>query len=226
MDILARAGQPEPDACTEEFDTCPHAHWTKYNALVFFIGMKDSLGPDGKFYLVPMTDFERANYFIRAQTGLTNMNWVVENCVLGALNCSRIRRRALHFVSYIQSYDLLKSFGEHWGGSVSPDYIRGDNRNTLTCNPRNKLRRFARELYNESDPIINSTFGWKKNHGIICASALGLAAIVLNDAGTELERVPYIGGLFGINNLPGLLFDGLYPEPECSPIRWMIKITA
>jgi hypothetical protein len=36
---------------------------------------------------------------------------------------------------------------------------------------------------------VNHPSGWKKNHGIIAASAIGMAAIVLNDAGVETNFI-------------------------------------
>lgn len=67
------------------------------------------------------------------------------------------------------------------------------------CAPRNKLREFARNLYIESEDVLNSFTGGKKNHGIICASVLGTVAIVLNLAGAGnggVIKVPYLALIF------------------------------
>ncbi len=218
--ILDHAGQPEPAYCPEDSKDCDHPKWVKSNALVFYIGLKDSISITGLHYMVPMSIPERKNYFFRAQTGLTNLNFSVVSC-WGGPYCGIIRQRAMHLISYLQAYDLLKSYGEHWGQTISPDYITGDDRNKGTCSPRNKLRRLARNVFNESDAVINSPSGWKRNHGIICASAIGMAAIVLNDAGTELESIPYIGNFLWLNGLIGLLKDGVIPQPDYSPIKWL-----
>ena len=85
----------------------------------------------------------------------------------------------------------------------------------IDCSPRNKLRQFARNLYLQSNSIINSTSGWKKNHGIASASALLMAAQVLNDAGTETN---YLNGIFG-----WLWGDGfVLPHPRYSPVKTII----
>jgi hypothetical protein len=50
--------------------------------------------------------------------------------------------------------------------------------------------------------------GWKKNHGIICASTLRLAAIVLNDSGVENSYLTgFLGWLWG---------DATWPYPNYS----------
>jgi hypothetical protein len=220
--IVAHANQASPPLCEYDQKECQHPKWVKNNAIAFFIGLKDSLDPALKVHLIPMTDSERIGYFLKAQTGLRNLNFEVISC-WGGPDCGIIRQKAMQLASYLQTYDLLKSYGEHWGVSIAPDYIRGDDRNKGTCSPRNKLRELTKNVYLQSDNVINSSNGWKRNHGIICASVLGLAAIVLNDAGAELNPIPYIDnfGLGWVNNLVSLVINGETPSPEDSPIKWM-----
>jgi D-aminopeptidase len=58
-------------------------------------------------------------------------------------------------------------------------------------------------MYKYSDAIINSTNGWKKNSGIICASAIGMAAIVLNDAGSTKRSFKPKNWFNRANGIPG-----------------------
>jgi len=55
----------------------------------------------------------------------------------------------------------------------------------------------------------------EKNHGIICASALGMAAVVLNDAGTETNFYWCLGGIKSIFGTEEVVY-----APNYSPINW------
>jgi hypothetical protein len=127
-----------------------------------------------------------------------------------SVRCGKVRIKAAELTLYLQAYDLLKT-GE---GGIAPN--DGDrNSSDGDCSPRNKLREFTRYLYVQSNSIVNSSTGWKKNHGIICLSAIGLGAIVLNDAGVETN---YLNGIFG-----WLWGDGfVLPHPRYSPVKTII----
>ena len=92
------------------------------------------------------------------------------------------------------------------------------DRNGLECSQRNKLRKLTRDLYYYSSGIgglVVHEFGWKKNHGIAAASAVLMAAQVLNDAGVETN---YLNGIFG-----WLWGDGfVWPHPRYSPVKTII----
>lgn len=106
------------------------------------------------------------DYFVNnAINGLSDLNPEIISCYGGG-DCAEVHLKAFDLMQYLQAYDMLKTTGD-----IGQDYNLND------CSARNKLRKFARNLYTESDNVINSHTGWKRNHGIICASALGMAAI-------------------------------------------------
>jgi hypothetical protein len=202
--IYISAIAAEPDRCPglQEEQTCLHPAWVKNNAIVYLLELKYDTTEQGKDTLKPMTLSDKNWFFDRANQGLRNLNPNVQFCNWGAsYGCKKVRNKAIQLVYYLQAYDLLKT-----GGGIAA-YDGDRNHSDGDCSPRNKLRQFARNIYSESNSIINSTSGWKKNHGIICASALGMAAIVLNDAGVETNY--FIG-----------LFDWVRPSPKYSPVNW------
>ncbi|MCX6187496.1 MAG: hypothetical protein NTU43_10960 [Bacteroidetes bacterium] len=196
----------EPSKCA--FDShCAHPQWVKSNSIVYLVGIgyKEI---SGKGYFWTLSHDSVDIFFNKAHQGLINLNPRIIGCS-GFGDCGKVREKAIDLVYYLQAYDLLKA-----GGGLP----NGDqDKNGGNCTARNKLREFARNLYKQSDDIINSWSGWKKNHGIICASALGMAAIVLNDAGTETSFLVgvwgWIGDLFGED-------DGVEFAPYYSPIKW------
>lgn len=156
---------PEPGICNKE-GNCEHAMWVKRNAFIALIGLKYFVyaGVRDSFSILP--DSARTEYARKAENGLKNLNPRVSNCDFG-FDCSEVHTKAFDLMQYLQAYDMLKATGD-----IGQDYNLND------CNPRNKLRQFAANMYRNADPIINSSSGWKKNHGIICASVLGMAAIL------------------------------------------------
>ncbi|NDC31067.1 MAG: hypothetical protein EBZ58_09075, partial [Bacteroidetes bacterium] len=214
-DICDYANNPEPLKCSYN-EECNHPVWVKNNAIVYLIGLRYSTDANGKGQFDSMTPAGCDTFFRRAHEGLRNLNPNVVSC-WGGSDCGKVHFKAGQLVQYLQAYDLLKAKG----GIPKND---GD-RNGGSCTARNKLRQFARNLYVESDYIINSSLGWKKNHGIMCASALGVAAIVLNDAGVETGLMGNAGGLLpSIGNFIGGLFGSIigepWPHPKYSPLMW------
>ncbi len=220
--IWKNAISAEPSKCAENAE-CPHPAWVKNNAVIYIVGLKYDTTSMGKDTFKLMSTYDRNEFAENAKRGLRNLNPNVISC-WGGSDCGKVHLKAAQLVQYLQAYDLLKA-----GGAIAPlDQDRnGQNCSTclfvgpfswgLECTPRNKLRQFARNLYKQSNDIINSSMGWKKNHGIICASALGMAAIVLNDAGTETS---FLVGVWGsIWNFLGGEAEVEY-APNYSPRNW------
>jgi hypothetical protein len=196
--------------CAIDFVGCTHANWVKANAVIYLIKLQPTIVSNNIVTFYPMSP-DSINFFgNRASIGLSELNPKVKACILGGDNCSNIRNRAQELIQYLQAYDLLKA-----GGKLSPyDQDKMD----YSWTPRNKLREFSKELYVESSKIINSETGWKKNHGIICASALGMAAIVLNDAGVvksvDNGLVRFLHTIWNAITLQPI------PHPNYSPVNW------
>ena len=193
----------EPAKCPKD-NKCSHPAWVKNNALIYIVGLKYESylvnnEPKDTFYL--LTETERNQFAERANNGLKNLNPDIISC-WGGGDCKYISLKAFDLIQYLEAYDLLKGGG----------YI-GDDRNSIDCSPRNKLREFSRNMHIQAEDIINSFTGWKKNHGIICASSLGLSSIVLQSAGTELNY-----GRFFLGWIVGK--GTSWPRPNYNPQNW------
>ncbi|MFZ4797404.1 MAG: T9SS type A sorting domain-containing protein [Bacteroidia bacterium] len=192
----------QPSPCFENTE-CPHSKWTKNQAVIYIIGLRYSrISNRDTFTLLSNSD--KNQFGARASNGLSNLNPHVISC-WGGDDCGKVHLKAYELIQYLEAYDLLKS------GGYLPDTDK--DRNGLDCSPRSKLREFSRNLYIQSEDILNSFYGWKKNHGIICGSALCMAAIVLNDAGVEKSWGNFfLGWLWG---------EGTnIPRPNYSPQNW------
>ncbi len=228
--ILQTAKNPEPSKCYFN-EHCSHPLWVKSNAIVYLVGLIDSAISDTVHTYAIMNDSLKAVYFAKANQGLQNLNPRIIGCS-GGNDCGKVREKALDLIQYLEAYDLLKADG----GLPQNDGDKGNN----NCSARNKLRQFSRNLYKESNSVINSSAGWKKNHGIICCSALGMAAMVLNDAGVETDYTDWLiyagagavaGSIFpGVGTvLGGLIGAAFYastepiPHPNYSPINWYTR---
>ncbi len=188
----------EPAVCPhlQENEDCTHPQWVKNNAIIYLVGLKYQVNSNNIGEFVEMNDSIRNYYAERAYTGLKNLNPKIESCWSGAgEGCDFLRNKAPQLVQYLQAYDLLKT-----GGKIAH---YADDNSSDDCNPRNKLRQFASNMYKFSDAIINSSNGWKKNSGIICASAIGMAAIVLNDAGSTKRSFKPKNWFNRANGIPG-----------------------
>jgi hypothetical protein len=171
--FVAATNFNEPQVCPhlQDAEDCLHPQWVKNNAVIYLVGLKYQVNSSNIGEFVEMNDSIRNFYAERAYLGLKNLNPKIESCWLGGGSdgCKNLRNKAPQLIQYLQAYDLLKT-----GGKIAH---YADDNSSDDCNPRNKLRQFAANMYRNADPIINSSTGWKKNHGIICASALGMAAI-------------------------------------------------
>jgi hypothetical protein len=120
-------------------------------------------------------------------------------------------------IMWLQAYDYLKSTSEIpiLRNTNRGWYNNDSDRNNGECSPRNKLRKTAKEFYWNSwgiTGVITSRTGWKKNHGLMASGVLGMASVVLNDAGVETN---YWNGTLG-----WLWGDGfVWPHPNYSPVN-------
>ncbi len=132
---------------------------------------------------------------------------------------SKMQGYTRSLIIWLQAYDLLKASYEDSllrNAGRNPWGFGDADRNSGDCSPRNKLRKYTRDIYKYSEGdfgITEHAIGWKKNHGIAAASAVLMSAQVLNDAGVETN---YLTGLLG-----WLWGDGFnIPRPNYSPINW------
>jgi hypothetical protein len=209
-EIYKNAKSNRPGHCMEDRQECPYAKWVKNNAIVHLVGIKydtTSLGVDTFIYISDWQSSFRSSFAERAAQGLRDLNPRIISCWGGA-DCDVIKSKAFDLINFLQAYDLLKA------AKYYP--IDDGDRNNGDCSGRNKLREFTRNFYEESKHVINSNLGWKKNHGIIAGSALGMAAIVLHEAGVETE---WGRGLLGVFNHNGFHI----PRPNYSPLNWQLR---
>ncbi len=207
----------------------PLAIWAKYNAFVFVIGL------DSNFNELAATSAKRLQYQTNALEAFRNMNCRVYGKDLKSILTKspvlqylvmptaflhdwldvneRLQGRALELIMYCEAYDWLKAAAQEDSLAAAnvaalPPYDW--DRNGSKCLPRDNLRLFARNFFIAADGwfgTIESPRSWKKSRGIIAASAIGTAAIVLNDAGVEA-------------NVVKALFSWVRPAPNYSPNNW------
>ncbi len=220
------------------------AAWAKNNAFIFLIGLDDNIQKIDSIDTSGATRNAFKQHALDAFDNITGkidannpawawwilpvpvVSYFVANAVEEEKFLSKIQNHSRSLILWLQAYDLLKA-------SAEVSELRSANRNWYTnrdsdrnkggCSPRNKLRKLTRDLYYYSEGktgIINHAFGWKKNHGIAAASALLMAAQVLNDAGVETSYLNLIASI--VFPLYGLV-HGFYepiPHPKYSPINW------
>ncbi|MES2382536.1 MAG: T9SS type A sorting domain-containing protein [Bacteroidota bacterium] len=206
-EIYATAQLPEPvGGSAADKTTNPHAAWTKNNAIVYLIGIKyHKVGANHVFE--PMTDPTLKQYFRdHATTGMRNLKTNIISC-WGGEDCGLLINRAQELIGYAQAYDILKC----------TDAYPTDDRNDGPTSGRNRLRELTRNFHTAAFAVINSSTGWKKNHGIIACSALGTAALVLNDAGVSNSfLMDFWGAILSV-----ISFGGANNPTGYSPINWM-----
>lgn len=205
------------------------AEWAKNNAFVFLVGLNAS---GQKLDSIDTTGALRNAFRDRAKNAFNNLtdemdhyndSWllVIDATAFFGLDLFNEQRLLdkMQFYSrslilWLQTYDLLKAAYEvselRNAGRNPWGYGDADRNTDGSCAPRRKLRKLSRDLYYYSNGlggIVEHRFAWKRNHGIAAASALLMAAQVLNDAGVETN---YISGLF----------DWVMPYPRYSPVKW------
>jgi uncharacterized protein YjbI with pentapeptide repeats len=140
-----------------------HATFAKNLAFVVLMNRKPA-APG----LTHLTEVERALYTGHVRSMLGNINTTVENVI----SYTNWQWTSKELIDYMIAYDLLRGAGET-DASLAPAKAR--------------LQEFAGNLYAQSQV---SFFGYsffraiKNNHALMTAAALGLSAVVLNDAGS------------------------------------------
>lgn len=197
------------------------AIWAKNNAFVFLIGL-DSVGN-----LMDSTDttyYKRNTFRDRAKGAFNYLDGAIPSYIpLYNSDDHNMQHYSRSLIYWLQAYDLLKAAYEvselrnagrnPWGFGDADRNTDGD------CGVRRRLRDYARNIYRRSegiDGIVEHATGWKKNHGIACASSLLMAAQVLNDAGTETNF--FVGVWGSIKNWFGS--EEVEYAPKYSPINW------
>jgi hypothetical protein len=197
----AVSSRPTDNGINNGEDKSALAIWAKNNAFVFLVGLDGNTNKlDTRTYCASRDSFRD-----RALNAFSYLNGVVKPHNFGEITLydsddSYMQHYSRSLIYWLQAYDLLKASFELRVelDSVAPHRYPwgfGDaDRNTDgSCAPRRKLRDYARNIYTRSkdfDGIVEHAIGWKKNHGIAAASALLMAAQVLNDAGTETNFFP------------------------------------
>jgi len=136
--------------------------WAKAHAFICYLG----INPDGN----TLTNNEFETLAWTAEKALLDMNTEVD-----WWKYAQLLGRSRELIASVQAYDLLKACGR----------LQND-RNKSDLTPRDNIRKLARNIFNEANDIegvLQNPYGWKKNHGISTAAALGIAAIVLNECG-------------------------------------------
>lgn len=127
--------------------------WAKALAFIYLIG----IDPDGN----TLTSTQLENFGWNAEKALRDMNTDVE-----WWEYDKLLGRSRELLQAVQAYDLLKASGR-----------LKDDRNHSDLTPRDNIRKFARDIFNEANDkygILQNPFGYKKNHGISTAASLGI----------------------------------------------------
>ncbi|MGV3640496.1 MAG: heparinase II/III domain-containing protein, partial [Adhaeribacter sp.] len=144
--------------------------------------------------LTPLTAEEKALFAGRVHTMLTEINTTVEAFASFAGGTyTNWQWTSKELIDYMIAYDLLRGAGES-AASLDPAKAR--------------LQEFAGNLYAQTQTGFLGQYFFtaiKNNHALMTASALGLSAVVLPDAGsTTASRQPVNwinAGMFHVDNL-------------------------
>ncbi len=193
----------------------PLSVYAKYCAFVFVIGLDDNFDPLDGTPANPANYYKRNAFRDNAKTALSNMGVMIPEAPWSGTDkpIALLKHRSRELMYYCEAYDWLK-------GAAEDSALKSANRNPFPpydedrndgCSPRNKLRMLARNFYVAANghffAPIESVTGWKKNHGMMSAAAIGMAGIVLNDAGVE-------------KSFWSSLFDWVTYSPNYSPQNW------
>ncbi len=167
------------------------ATWAKNAAFVVLVGQQP-LAADGLGALPSAT----RNDLVATTRGLLeSINTDVEVFATwtGTTPYTEWQWRSKELIDYLIAYDLLRGAGETAASLAAS---------------QSKLQTFAGNLYRQSTtPLLGVTFysAVKNNHTLMTAAALGMAAVVLNDASsTDANQQPsrWAGaGLYNIDNV-------------------------
>jgi hypothetical protein len=167
------------------------ATWAKNAAFVVLLGQQ----PAASNGLTALSDAQRSTLVSSTRSLLENLNPSVEVFATwaGATPYTEWQWRSKELIDYLIAYDLLRGAGE------SDASLRASQL---------KLQAFAGNLYRQATtPLLWVTFFGtiKNNHTLMTSAALGMAAVVLNDASsTDANQQPtsWAGaGLYHIDNV-------------------------
>lgn len=220
----AKLNMPLDNGIINGTDKSALAYWAKNNAFVFLVGV------DGNGKLLDSLAYtaSRDSFRDRAKDAFNYLIGKVEPHAPLSISISNsddtnLQHYSRSLIYWLQAYDLLKAayeVSELRNSNRNPWGFGDADRNTDgDCGVRRKLRDYARNVYTRSkdfDGIVEHATGWKKNHGIACASSLLMAAQVLNDAGTETNLLAGVWG--SIKNWFGS--EEVEYAPYYSPIYW------
>lgn len=161
------------------------ATFAKNTAFVIIMDRKPSADT-----LTSLSPEERTQFVTNVKSLLENINPAVE-AVTGYTNW---QWRSKELIDYMISYDLLRGAGED---------------ETAMAASKAKLQEFAGNLYNQSVTGYLDIYYFynniKNNHALMTAAALGLSAVVLNDATSTIaaqQPINWINnGLYNIDNV-------------------------
>jgi len=144
--------------------------------------------------LAEWPEAERQAYQARVVAVLASLNPTVEAFAsFTGTTYTEWQWRSKELIDYLVAYDLLR------GAGVPPETL---------LPARTRLQQFAGNLYREANrPFLGVYFfrQIKNNHALMTATALGMAAVVLNDAtSTDLNQQPVNwinAGLFHLDNV-------------------------
>ncbi|WP_198172501.1 heparinase II/III domain-containing protein [Hymenobacter ginkgonis] len=161
------------------------ATFAKNAAFVVLLGRQ----PDGAGGLAPLPADQRQALVAKVSSLLENSNTTVE----GLTQYTEWQWRSKELIDYLIAYDLLRGASEP-AAALAASQAR--------------LQAFAGNLYLQSTkPLFTITFynTVKNNHALMTAAALGMAAVVLNEAtSTDRNQQPanWAGvGLYTIDNV-------------------------
>ncbi|UOQ82262.1 hypothetical protein [Hymenobacter sp. 5414T-23] len=150
-------------------DRRARANFAKNAAFVALLNRKSEAGQ-----LIELSVAERASLIAQTKTLLEELNPAVEPFAnFSGTPYTEWQWRSKELIDYLVAYDLLRGAGE------SADLLQASSA---------KLQQFAGNLYLESNkPFLGVTFyrQVKNNHALMTAAALGMAAVVLNDASSS-----------------------------------------
>ena len=140
--------------------------------------------------LTSLSAADRTKLVTNVKSLLENINTAVE----AVTNYTNWQWRSKELIDYMIAYDLLRGAGED---------------ETAMAASKTKLQEFAGNLYNQSVTGFIRVYYFynniKNNHALMTAAALGLSAVVLNDATSTIatqQPINWINnGLYNIDNV-------------------------
>jgi hypothetical protein len=164
--------------------------------------------PDGGS-LSPLTPEQRDALISTSRGLLETLNPAVEVFATwsGTTPYTEWQWRSKELIDYLIAYDLLRGAGET-AASLAPSQA--------------KIQEFAGRLYQQSTtPVLGLTFYGtvKNNYTLMTASALGLAAVVLNDAAsTDPNQQPLRWAGAGLYNIDNVLWRDAQRQSDSTQV--------